>query len=210
MGERVYFGDFRLYGDVEDFDVSDERGLVQTFQGVEREDALVVALSSNFTKQARVETVGVPNTADRTRAGFNALKRALRSSLRARSQRADPLVYVRDDSTATTVAATGATIRTAAAHGFTTGDYALIVRPGLGLFTLAQVTVVDADEFTCATTHAVLAGDVVVRADEWYKGMVYAGLAAQMGSDKWFAGSLVYSFVGTGAEYARATASVGA
>lgn len=210
--ERVYYGDFRLYGDVEDFDLNDARGVLQTFQGVERTEALTIALSPNFSVEARVAMVGVPNTADRTRAGWNALKRALRAALRTRSMRSDPLMYVRDDANATTVLsiATVTHVTTAAAHGLVTGDYVLICRPGAGLFTLSTVTVIDADEFTVAAAgHSILAGDVVVRVDEWQKGLVYQGVTPAGGAEKWYARELTYAFAGSGTSYARASATVG-
>lgn len=214
--ERYFYGDFRLYHHGLEHVEVPARGQLLSFQGVDQKRALVIPASANHQLELQVRCFGAPNTASKTRRGFRALLRALRVALEDRSLRADPVVWVEDDSRSKSVTSFGAPTVTSAGHGFSNGDVVLVRRLGAGLFSLATVSNAAANTFDVTAVagtalHAIAAADEIHLVEGYWTGMVFAGLEpVQPGEEDWWSDGVGYRFAGSGSSsYARTGASVG-
>lgn len=214
--ERYFWGDFRLYQHGYDHAEVPVRGQLLKFQGTDQKRALVIPASSNNELGLEVRCFAPPNSASKDRKGFRSILRAVRVALEDRSLRADPVVWVEDDSRSKVVGGYAAPTVTSVAHGFSNTDVVLVRRAGAGLFSLGVVSAVAADTFVITATggtalHAIAAGDEIHLVEGWWSGMVYAGLdRIPPGEDDSWSDAAVYRFAGSGSSsYARTTASVG-
>lgn len=214
--ERYFYGDLRLWQHGLDHVEAPARGQLLSFQGVDQKRALVIPASANHQLELAVRCFGAPNPASKTRRGFRAILRALRVALEDRSLRADPVVWVEDDSRSKVVGGYAAPTITSVAHGFADGDVVLVRRLGAGLFSLATVSAAAADTFVVTAVagtalHAIAAADEIHLVEGYWAGMVFAGLApVTPGDEDWWTEGLEYRFSGSGSSsYARTTAAVG-
>lgn len=224
---RVYYGDFRLWREAYEPLEVPTRGLLQTFQGVDQLEELVVPSSPNHGLELQATCLGFPNPASATTKGWVALARALRRGLWDRSLRMDALVWVEDDTWQRTVLGYVApAAQTSAAHGRVTGDVVYIRRPagGAGLWTVAQVTVTAPDAFTLTALpgigtalvgsglYAIQPGDEVYLVESSWSSCAFAALEPMKAGPggRWWAQEVVYRFRSSGRySYARTTAAVG-
>lgn len=214
--ERYYFGDVRLHKHGIDHVGAPARRVMQTFDGVDQIRALVLPASASNSRGVRVRCFAAPNAASPDRKGFRSDLEAMARLLEARSLRSDPLVWIEDDTLSKAVGGYAAPAVTCVAHGRTTGDVVLIRRLGLGLFSLATVTVTGADTFNVAAVagtalHAIAAADEIHLVEEYYLGMAFAAMGeVQPGEGDFWSDGVQYGFLGSGSVwYARTASSVG-
>lgn len=215
--DRYYFGDFKLWGPGIDHAEIPARGTLQEFQGVDQEHALLIPASSNTSLRLRVRTFGEPNPASKTRPGFRSVLAGERRGLVVRSEVADPLVWIEDDTVTDTVSSYAAPTITAAGHPFANGDVVLVRRAGLGLWSLATVSNAAANTFDVAavaqtTLHAIAAADEIYLVEAYWLGMIFENLDTVPPKDDgdWYADELAYTFAGAGRYvYERTAAAVG-
>lgn len=210
--ERYYFGDFKLYGAGIDHDPQGERGVLQEFDGVDQDYALVIAASPSQRLELVVITLGEPNPSSKTTKGWKAIREAVRAALELRADTADPVVWVEDDTLADTVSSYAAPTITAAGHPFADGDVVLVRRAGA--WSLANVSNSTANTFDVAAVaqtelHAIAAADEVYLVEGYWLGMVYGGVSPQDAAGSWY-GELSWRFRGSGRwRYSRTAAVVG-
>jgi hypothetical protein len=210
---RYAYGDFLLWregiGHVEE----DVRGDLQVHPGADRTEALVVPASPNFNLQVVVKTLGFPNPASKDQKGWRSTMAALRKGLRARSERADPLVWIEHDLPTRVLSAVAPNLKITGGHGFVNGDVVLIRRLGVGLYSLGTVAVVDADEFNVTSLagalHAIAVNDDVYLVEQYWYPMVYQRVAPAEPQQKgdWWGKELVYTFLGPGTSTYERTSS---
>jgi|SRR5688572_26088115 len=179
MGERYYFGDWRLYGTPDDHFDQPERGAVLEFEGSDQDHALVIPANPNWRETVVVRLLVTPNASDRSYKGLKALVRTQRAALIVRSSRADPFVWVQDDARSKAVGGYAAPVVTSNAHGFSNGDVLLVRRAGAGLWSLVTASAVAANTFNVAavpgtTLHAIAAADEIHLVEEYRLGCVLA------------------------------------
>lgn len=215
---RYYFGDFRLWKAGDTHVEEPQRAVALEYQGVDQERALIVPSSPNLSLPLRVLCLGEPNPVAANRRGWKALVAALRRGLEARSERADPVVWVEDDSRSKLVTGYAAPTVTSAAHGFSNGDVVLVRRAGPGLWSLATVGAAAANTFTVTAVaggqlHAIQAGDEIHLVEAYYLQNVYLGLEPVVPGaegDDWLAERVTYLFKSSGRyTYNRTAATVG-
>lgn len=215
--ERYYFGDVRLYQHGLEHVEDPQRQVLQSFTGVDRERVLVIPASPNHGLGLEVKCFGAPNAASVTRKGLRAILRAMRELLESRSTRADPVVWVEDDSTLRVLSGVAGPLMTSANHPYVVGDRLLIRRTGAGLWSLVSVlTTPGANTFTAAAVagtvlHALQPGDQVLLVEGYWVGMVFQAMPrVDPAEEDWWAAAISYRFLGSGTyTYARTTASVG-
>lgn len=167
--KAYYYGDVRLWKTGIRHEVESQRRLSMTFDGVDQDDALVLASAGSWTRRVTCFTFfdqhpSVPYT----QRGFRALLDEMHDALIARSAELHPLIYVLDDSAVPGVQSyVGGLLTTTADHGLIVGDRILVRRLGDGLYTYAAVaTVPNTDEVTLSTVgHAIAGGDDVLLAE---------------------------------------------
>lgn len=198
---RLYYGEFRLWREAYEPQEVPNRGVLQTFQGVDQLEELVVPSSPNHGLELVATCLGFPNPASATTKGWVALARGLRRALWDRSLRMDPLVWVEDDTTLRVLSGVAGPLQTSAAHGYSTGDVLLIRRAGAGLWSLVTATVVGPTTFnavavTGTSLHALAPGDEVLRAEAWWVSCAFAGLEPMKAGPggRYFAQEVVYKF----------------
>jgi hypothetical protein len=213
---RLYYGDFRLWREAIAPEERYGRTLLQEFQGIDQPRVLVIAASGNAALDLEARCLGFPNPSAKNRKGWVAVKRALRVAMEARIHRADPVVWVEDDTTLRVVTGLGAPfVQVAGGHPYVNGDVVLIRRAGVGLFTLGTVmnatgTAFDVSSLTVGIpVHPIQAGDHVLLVEAYWVGMVWRDFEPR-GEMGWYAKEVAYSFRGSGAlTYARTAAAVG-
>ena len=213
---RYHWGDLRLWHHGKTHIVEDAPTVEQVFQGVDRTRALIVPGSSNDMLSVEVRTLGMPNANALSQAGVKTQERAMRAAIRARRATLYPLAWTVDDTTVKAVGSFSTPTVTCVAHGRSTSDVVLIRRAGAGLYSLATVTYVDADNFTVAAVtgtslHAIAASDEI-HLVEWYLlGCRCVGMSPVTptpGKGEWFAPDVAYRFMSSGQyEYSRTTAT---
>lgn len=213
---RYHWGDLRLWHHGKTHVFDDAPTVDQVFQGTYRTRALIVPDSTNDMLTGEVHTVGMPHPTQPDQAGVKTQERAMRAAIRTRRGTLYPLAWTVDDTTVKTVGSFSTPTVTCTAHGRTTGDVVLIRRAGAGLYSLATVTVVNADSFTVAAVtgtslHAIAAADEI-HLVEWYLlGCRCVGMSPVKpvpGKGEWYAPDVTYRFMSSGQyEYNRTTAT---
>jgi len=210
--ERYYFGDFKLYGAGLDHDPQGERGVLQEFDGVDQDYALVIAASPSQRLELVVITLGEPNPASKTTKGWKAIREAVRAALEGRADTADPVVWIEDDTLADLVDSYSAPTVTATAHPYANGDVVLIRRAGawsLATVSNATANTYDVTAVGQTTLHAIAAADEVYLVEGYWLGMVYGGVTPTDAEGSWY-GELSWRFRGSGRyRYSRTAAAVG-
>ena len=216
--ERYYYGDFRLWkhgrGHVEQW----SRQTTLVFDGVDQVYGLVVPAAPSALLDVTVACMGPPNPAANTQAGWRSVVRAVGAGLLDRSARADPVVWIQDDTVTDTVDAFGDPLLTANGHPFANDDVVLIRRAGAGLWSLATVSVALTNSFhvtavTGTSLHAIQAGDEIYLVEAYWLGMVSKLMRPVPVPDEdadTFADKVEYEFQGSGRyTYSRTAAAVG-
>ncbi len=203
--DRYYFGDFRLWLQGIDHAELPARGVLQEFQGVDQTHGLMIPASSNTTLRIRVRTFGAPNPSSIDRKGFRSVLAQVRAGLVARSLRADPLVWIEDDTVTDTVTSFAGSTITAAGHPFADGDVVLVRRLGVGLWSLATVSAAGAGGFDVTavgttTLHAIQPADEIYRVEGYYLGAIAEGIDTVPPKDDgdFYADELAYTFATSG------------
>lgn len=214
--ERYYFGDARLHKHGIEHVTDPVRQVLQKFQGTDRTQGLVLPASSNNERTVRVRCFMPPNASSPAKDGLRADIEDMIALLEARSLRADPLVWVKDDSLSKAVTSYAAPTITSAGHGRSNGDIVLVRRLGAGLYSLAVVSNVAANTFDVAAVggtslHAIAAADEIHLVEQYWLGAIYArmGSIEPQEGDFWTEGA-EYSFACPGgSHYSRTTSAVG-
>lgn len=216
---RAYWGDFGLLGSMREPVEKPTRLVLQEFRGVDRKNALVIPASSNVKLELQVATAGAVNTASRTQRGLRGALMEERAQLVLRSLRADPVVWVCDNTRSKLVTSYAAPTITSAAHGYVNGDVVLLRKPAhqAGAFLLGVVSAATANTFQLgsldpAGTRVPTALDELHLVEAYWRGMVLATIPqVPPGPGDYFAEELVYGFAGAGVwTYHRTSATVGA
>lgn len=174
---RAYWGDLLLPTEMRAIVPALNRGTLQTFQGVDRDRALIVASSPGISFSVDVSCFWEPES-DFEKKGFRAREQAVHDALVARAYTPATLSWIESDEPARTVGGVAGLTITCASHGLSTGDRVLIRRSGLGLSSVCTIAVLTSNTFAITTpSHSVQNGDNILRIEAYWPGCVFAAMA---------------------------------
>lgn len=166
----AFLGDLQLGSELRHIIPAQERRVTQLFDGVDRSRALIVPASPNITYNLNVITFFAPESTY-SKESFRAREWLIREALISRSEATYPLIWA-TELNKTVSNYTGSTV-TAAGHGMSNGNYTLIRRNGVGLYTLSAIGNVATDTFDITAGHAVQAGDDVYLVERYWNGCLF-------------------------------------
>lgn len=212
MPRLAYFGDLKLPSVLRGIVPEEPRGFTQVHVGVDRDTALHIPTSPNYSTRLLVTTHWDPET-DYSKKGFRAKERSLRSALRARSEATHPVIWIDDSTYSTTISSFSGSVITTAAnpHSFSVSDVVLVRRNGSGLYTVGAISAKTSNTITVAPSHAYQNGDTIHLVEAYWGGMIFDSMGSiplGSGHDS-YTEEATFVFVGSGTStYSRTSVSL--